>query len=269
MARRSLVADVERSNPFACVVENEPFGDPSDESVKFVHRLVRDGIVPSRKPAMSRFICGGTLIKVTNRRRLFYTPLRAQSSGRVADRLIRAASCDSRHDNSKTNHRELKMKRLFSLGLAVLLASRASSAGAADKVDLATLLPQMTDLSLLADYPDPPFVTKQFSSYDRGSEAPGKESWFANADRGFMLYDGVLGAETAYFKSVPKQGLAPEGHFAAGTHVGISPTHKRVGGYVWVYATAADGRPEGKRPSRATSPTRQSPKTRRGTCWPK
>ena len=40
--RRQFVADVERSNPFACVVENEPFGDPSDESVKFVHRLVRD-----------------------------------------------------------------------------------------------------------------------------------------------------------------------------------------------------------------------------------
>jgi Protein of unknown function (DUF2961) len=140
------------------------------------------------------------------------------------------------------------MKRLFSFGLAVLwLACWASSVGAADKVDLTTLLPQMTDLSLLADYPDPPFVTKQFSSYDRGSEAPGKESWFANGDRGFMLYDGVLGAETPYFKTSPQQGRAADGHFAAGTHVGISPTHKRIGGYVWVYATAADGRPEGNK----------------------
>src|SRR5580700_6961036 len=126
------------------------------------------------------------------------------------------------------------MKRLFSFGLtALLLATCAPSVGAADKVDLSNLLPQMTDLSLLAEYPDPPFVTKQFSSYDRGSEAPGKESWFANGDCGFMLYDGVLGVETPYFKSGPTQGRAADGHFAAGTHVGISPTHKHVGDYVW------------------------------------
>lgn len=140
------------------------------------------------------------------------------------------------------------MKRLFSFGLAVFsLGLWAASVSAAERVDLANMLPQMTDLSLLAEYPDPPFVTKQFSSYDRGSEAPGKESWFANGDRGFMLYDGVLAAETPYFSSLPKQGQAAQGHFAAGTHVGISPGHKRAGGYVWVYATAADGRPEGNK----------------------
>ncbi len=33
-----------------------------------------------------------------------------------------------------------------------------------------------------------------------------------------------------------------DGSFAAGTKVGFSPTHKRVGNFVWVYATAADGR---------------------------
>ena len=56
---------------------------------------------------------------------------------------------------------------------------------------------------MLAEYPDPPYVTKQFSSYDRASEAPGKESWFANADRGFMLYDGVVKEKTPYFKNGP------------------------------------------------------------------
>ena len=107
----------------------------------------------------------------------------------------------------------------------------------------------MTDLSLLAEYPDPPYVIKQMSSYDRASEPPGSESWFANGDRGFMLYDGVLTADTAYFKSGPAQGRAADGHFAAGTRVGISPTHRRIGGYVWAYATSADGRPErGKTP---------------------
>jgi hypothetical protein len=120
---------------------------------------------------------------------------------------------------------------------------------AADKVTLENLLPQMTTLSLLSEYPDPPFVTKQFSSYDRASVAPGSESWFANGDRGFMLYDGVLKEETPYFKSGPQQGRPAHGHFAAGIRVGISPTHRPMGGYVWAYATAADGRPQdGKTP---------------------
>ena len=66
----------------------------------------------------------------------------------------------------------------------------------------------MTNLSLLAEYPDPPFVTKQFSSYDRASDAPGSESWFANGDRGFMLYDGVLKEETPYFKTGAATGAA-------------------------------------------------------------
>ena len=59
-----------------------------------------------------------------------------------------------------------------------------------------------------------------------------------------MLYDGVLKVETPYFKSGPMQGRAADGHFAAGTRVGLSPTHKRIGGYVWAYVTAADGRPQ-------------------------
>jgi hypothetical protein len=140
------------------------------------------------------------------------------------------------------------MKRLFCFGLAALLLGLgACTVRAADRVDLKTLLPQMTDLSLLAEYPDPPFVAKQFSSYDRASIGPGSESWFANADRGFMLYDGVLKDKTPFFKSVPKQGHPADGYFAAETHVGIAPTHKKVGGYVWVYATAADGRPEGEK----------------------
>ncbi len=130
---------------------------------------------------------------------------------------------------------------------ALILALWVSPVRAAGKVDLENLLPQMTDLSLLSEYPDPPFVTKQFSSYDRASVAPGSESWFANGDRGFMLYDGVLKEETPYFKSVPAAGQQPEGHFPAGARVGISPTHRRMKGYVWAYVTAADGGPsEGK-----------------------
>jgi hypothetical protein len=133
--------------------------------------------------------------------------------------------------------------RTRSLSLALLVASLAlPSARAAEKVTLDGLLKQMTDLSLLAEYPDPPYVTKQFSSYDRASEAPGNENWFANADRGFTLYDGVVKDKTPYFKTGPMQMSTPDGAFAAGTKVGFSPTHKPIGDYVWAYATAADGR---------------------------
>ena len=44
----------------------------------------------------------------------------------------------------------------------------------------------MTNLTGLAEYPDPPFTCKQFSSYDRKSKSP-DEDWFANADCGQYL----------------------------------------------------------------------------------
>lgn len=59
----------------------------------------------------------------------------------------------------------------------------AASAMAAGPVDFATLLDEMTDLSGLARWPDPPFVCRQFSSYDRRSKRPDdREGWFANHD---------------------------------------------------------------------------------------
>jgi hypothetical protein len=98
----------------------------------------------------------------------------------------------------------------------------------------------MTDLSLLAEFPDPSYVTRQFSSYDRASEVPGKDSWFANDDHGFMLYDGVVKEKTFYFKSLTSL-RAAEGSFAAGTKVGIAPNRRPQGDYVWAYATGPDG----------------------------
>src|SRR5439155_19536530 len=105
--------------------------------------------------------------------------------------------------------------RIFVCVILGLVLS-ANPSYAAGKVTLENLLRQMTELSLLAEFPDPPYVTRQFSSYDRASESPGKESWFANDDHGFMLYDGVVKGKTLYFKSLA--GLkAAEGSFAAGT----------------------------------------------------
>jgi hypothetical protein len=133
------------------------------------------------------------------------------------------------------------MKRLAPLAVLMLLPGLPSSAPAAEKVSLTNLLRQMTDLSLLAEFPDPPYITKQFSSYDRASEAPGSDSWFANADRGFTLYDGVVKEDTPYFRLNPAEMRKPDGTFRAGTRVGFAPTHKPVGEYVWAYATAPDG----------------------------
>ncbi|HSW47120.1 MAG TPA: glycoside hydrolase family 172 protein [Phycisphaerae bacterium] len=51
-----------------------------------------------------------------------------------------------------------------------------------------SLLDEMTDLARLIELPAPPYVTRQFSSYDRKSvSATQPEGWFANADRGQYL----------------------------------------------------------------------------------
>jgi hypothetical protein len=129
----------------------------------------------------------------------------------------------------------------------LLLGLPISTAHAAGKVTLESLLKQMTDLSLLAEYPDPPFVAKQFSSYDRRSESPknqGADAWYANDDHGFMLYDGVLKDETAFHLAKPMPDK-PSGFFKAGTKIGIAPNRKPLGDYVWVYSTAPDGGPIG------------------------
>src|ERR1700682_6358741 len=108
------------------------------------------------------------------------------------------------------------------LVLSVLLVGAAAlPARAAGKVTLENLLKQMTDLSLLAEYPDPPYVAKQFSSYDRRSETPKDQdanAWYANAAHGFCLYDGVLKDETAFHLAKPMPDK-PSGFFKAGTKI--------------------------------------------------
>lgn len=50
-------------------------------------------------------------------------------------------------------------------------------------VSLESLLTEMTDRDQIARFPDPAYTNKQFSSYDRASERPGNQEWFANWDR--------------------------------------------------------------------------------------
>lgn len=61
---------------------------------------------------------------------------------------------------------------------------------AVTQITTASLLPDMTDLQRLAELPDPPYTTKQFSSYDRKSVSPDdatERGWFANGDAGQFL----------------------------------------------------------------------------------
>ncbi|MBI5939826.1 MAG: DUF2961 domain-containing protein [Caulobacterales bacterium] len=59
---------------------------------------------------------------------------------------------------------------------------------ASEPISLAALLPEMTDLTRMAEFPSPAYTCKQFSSYDRASKNPaGGHSWFANGDAGQYL----------------------------------------------------------------------------------
>lgn len=58
----------------------------------------------------------------------------------------------------------------------------ASSVRARETIDLGVLLEQMLDRSLIAEYPEPKFVCKQASSYNRRSVQPGDPDWFAGCD---------------------------------------------------------------------------------------
>jgi hypothetical protein len=99
----------------------------------------------------------------------------------------------------------------------------------------------MADLEGLARWPEPPFTTKQFSSRDRLSDDPNHpETWFANQDRGNCLYDGVVKADTPYFKEPQPTNRRPGGVFPKGTRIGLA-RHRTNGDHVWAYATAPDG----------------------------
>jgi len=50
------------------------------------------------------------------------------------------------------------------------------------EVTTGSLLRRMTDMAALARFPDPPYKTIQFSSYDRRSVAPYVDGWYANSD---------------------------------------------------------------------------------------
>ncbi|MEE9128877.1 MAG: glycoside hydrolase family 172 protein [Phycisphaerales bacterium] len=72
--------------------------------------------------------------------------------------------------------------------LATLSSASTTLAEQPQLVTFDSLLAEMIDRTALAEFPDPPYTCKQFSSYDRRSVAPNDpQAWFANGDRGQYL----------------------------------------------------------------------------------
>lgn len=92
-------------------------------------------------------------------------------------------------------HNLVKMKPISHIVLLFcLLCAVAGCRSDRKPVDLASLLDEMVDRDALASYPDPSYVTRQFSSYDRASVRPDTSSWYANWDRTqFIRTDSIEG----------------------------------------------------------------------------
>lgn len=82
------------------------------------------------------------------------------------------------------------MKTFFSCPAMLVIALCAASARGGE-ITMSGLLDDMTNLAAMAEYSDPPYTAKQFSSYDRASTTPADpKTWFANND-----YDNYLRTE--------------------------------------------------------------------------
>jgi hypothetical protein len=79
--------------------------------------------------------------------------------------------------------------RRLAVVLGVFILACAAAGGTApdrEEISMKGLLSQMTDLAGMAEFPDPAYTCKQFSSWDRASKSP-TQNWFANGDCGQYL----------------------------------------------------------------------------------
>lgn len=74
------------------------------------------------------------------------------------------------------------MRSTLVFSFALVAALSGSAFAAIESIDTGTLLTEMSDLHRLADFPEMPYKTVQFSSFDRRSNEPGGPDWFGNAD---------------------------------------------------------------------------------------
>ena len=69
------------------------------------------------------------------------------------------------------------------LQLALICAALSATPVSRADVTLESLFHEMTDYAAVARWPQPEFICKQASSYDRGTVAPDQPGWFANSDQ--------------------------------------------------------------------------------------
>ena len=74
------------------------------------------------------------------------------------------------------------MQRRHFVFLLTILSQLTTAAIAAETIDFGSLLGQMLDRAAIAEFPEPAFVCKQASSYNRESQQPGTPEWFATGD---------------------------------------------------------------------------------------
>ena len=74
------------------------------------------------------------------------------------------------------------LPRTVAAGIVLGLFSFLPQTSNADRIDLGSLLEQMIDRRLVAEFPEPAFVCKQASSYNRHSVTPDRPDWFTGGD---------------------------------------------------------------------------------------
>jgi len=80
-----------------------------------------------------------------------------------------------------------KRRNLIFVALATLILISFGYARQEQRITMESLLNEMTDRSRLAQFPEPEYSCKQFSSYNQTSVKPGDYSWFANLDNNYFL----------------------------------------------------------------------------------
>jgi hypothetical protein len=84
------------------------------------------------------------------------------------------------------------------LGIAALAVLTARPAHAAESVSLESLLAEMIDRGAVARVPEPHYICRQFSSYDRDTVAVDQPGWFANWDRSQFVRVETNGGRKEY-----------------------------------------------------------------------
>ncbi len=79
-------------------------------------------------------------------------------------------------------------RKMYKLALMLMAGTTLAGWFASDKpVTMRSLLEEMADREEAARFPEPAYVSRQFSSYDRRSVAPDQPEWYANDDRSHFL----------------------------------------------------------------------------------